>query len=143
MLFRSSQLLAAVQKDLATAGVKVEVVGDQCYGQDRTGLLNRARIVLHLHNFAWDPPWLRLLLATSCGAMMVSEPIADNSLYQPGIHFIHAPINQLAATILHYLENESERKKIVQTAQKFVSTEVTLQASVRAMVNHVLSLPDR
>ena len=51
--------LARLVAELRALGRRVEVRND-VWGEERTRLINRARIMLHIHNFPWDTPWMQI-----------------------------------------------------------------------------------
>lgn len=127
---RRYAVLSAVRQNLALKGVNVVSVEYGSYGEQRTTLLNRARISLNVAHYPWDLPGLRFLMSMGCGALVISEPLDDPTPYRPGEHFVQADITDLAETICYYLEHEWEREAITRTAYDFITQELTLQNTI-------------
>ena len=106
------------------------------FGNYRTEILNRSKICLNLL-----PAWyfnsfaFRFHIAAGNRAMVISEPILDHCPdYVEGEHYIAAEVDQLIETIVYYLENEKERSRIADNAYKLVTTQMTFQHSVNAIL---------
>ena len=67
--------LKAIAKRLENNGLNVEIHKGGYFGDRRLDGLNRTKIMLHVHQFPWDTPWMRWLRASACGAAMASEPL--------------------------------------------------------------------
>ena len=141
---RRGRLLKRVRADLRARGIELMVIDgvEQPYvfGEARTRLLNRTRIVLNLLREKWDNNSLRFVLAAHNGALAVGEPVLPHTPFEPGEHMVVAPVEQLAETIVHYLENEPERARIARQALEMLRqttaagdriVEVVLQAARR------------
>jgi spore maturation protein CgeB len=63
-------------------------------------------------------------------ALVISEPMYDPAPYVPGRHFISAPLEEMPALIRYYLDNESERSRIVEEAYRFATTEHTMERAI-------------
>jgi hypothetical protein len=98
--------LARLEADLAAHGVPLTVVDRQCFGAERTALLNRTQVVVNLHKFPWHLERIRLLLATANGAIFASElPIPDSEPFVAGRDFVAAPEDGLAAAIAAHVDS--------------------------------------
>ncbi|MEN9555430.1 MAG: hypothetical protein RLZZ232_1716 [Planctomycetota bacterium] len=115
---------------LTSLGLRVAVRGDwrdpACWGEARTELLNRTRILLNFPRTAGEMSGLRFLLGISNQAMVLSEPLYRPDPYIPGRHFVSAAIDELPDVAHHYLQNESERLEITSAAEQHVQHGVTL-----------------
>jgi hypothetical protein len=60
--------------------------------------------------------------------------------YKAGIHYASAQIDDLSATILHYLEAEEERCAIVDNAYRLLTQELTLVNSVDRVMQQAESV---
>jgi hypothetical protein len=123
-----------ILRELEERGVAVMRAGSwfdpAFWGERRTQLLNRTKILL---NFARTPAEFsgyRLLLGMANKALVISEPLYCPEPYLPGTHFVMAPIEEIPDRVQHYLDHEEERRQIVEEAYRFVLQEVTLQRSV-------------
>lgn len=122
--------LKRIVAELKARGITVMTIGTGCYGEERTRLLNRARISLNLVNFPWDIPAVRFLLSMACGAMVVSETIDESAPFEPGKHYVAANIADIPDVVSHYLANDAERNHIIKTAREFIVGECTLERAV-------------
>jgi hypothetical protein len=127
-------VLSALQDQLSRRGITLLSVNGNCFGAERIALLRRARIALSFAQLPWEPVGLRLLLAASCGALVVSEPMADPAPYRPGRHFVQCQRDRLADTIAWYLDHESQRQALAASAFDFISREMTLGQSLAALL---------
>ncbi len=133
---RRASLLASVGDQLPRHGARLKIVTEACWGQARTELLNRTKILLDVVRLPWEIPGMRLLIGMSCGALVVSSGFrGDCRPYRQGEHFIEAPADVLTDRLLHFLNHEPDRRKITQQAQQFVTQEMTLDASLEHMEN--------
>ena len=113
-------------KTLRAAGFNFKVVTRDCYGDERTQLLNRTKILLNIHKFPWEFPGIRLLMGMSCRTLVVSEPAPDTQPYQDGVHLVLSPAAQLGETLIRYLQSPSHREEITQRAYQFATGEMAL-----------------
>ncbi|MBN2448709.1 MAG: glycosyltransferase family 1 protein [Phycisphaerae bacterium] len=127
-------ILDHVHGQLKPHGVKLTVVDRNCFGQDRTKLLNRTRIVLDVMQNAWEMPVIRLLTSMACGAMVVSNWMSDPYPFRPE-HLVRVESHSLADTVLRYLGAEPERQCIAQAAQEYVMSELTWHKTVSRVLH--------
>jgi hypothetical protein len=132
-------MLDTLRRALTARGITVTVVGDACYGERRTDVLNRTRISVNLLSFPWELPGLRFSMSMGCDALVVSEPQIAPAPYLPGVHFVPAPAPELPAVIAHYLEREDERAAIARSAEQFVTTELTLDRQLAQLLRTVVA----
>jgi len=123
---------------LEAAGISVVSKGSwsdpSLWGQARTELLNRTRILINLPRTAGEFSGLRILLGAANGAMVVSEPIYRPEPYVDGTHLRTAPIDAIPAVIRHYLNGEDERRAIADSAVAFVTTQLTMRQSIQKIL---------
>lgn len=117
------QVLYQLGRRLGDKGVRLVLVERDCHGTDRTRLLSRTRIALDIVQHAWEMPILRLLISMACGAMVVSNWMSNPHPFR-GEHFVRADLDAFVDTILYYLNHESERKAIAESARCFVTSEL-------------------
>ncbi|PJF45497.1 MAG: hypothetical protein CUN48_18585, partial [Candidatus Thermofonsia Clade 3 bacterium] len=116
---RRSRLLDKVMGELAAYGKRVLIVdgsGGPVYGEARTLLLNRAKIMLNLLPTWYDSALAyRWPLAAANRALLVTEDSLPHAPeFLPGEHYVAAPASQLTPTILDYLEHPEKREPIVE-----------------------------
>jgi hypothetical protein len=125
------EVLKSVFAELERQGYNVKIVTADCFGSERTNMMNRTKILLDVVRMPWELPGVRLLIAASCGAMIVTTGFSGNSSpYAEGKHFVETPASTLIDTLLYYLKNESQRKSIADQAYHLVTHELTLKKSV-------------
>ncbi|MGA2324223.1 MAG: glycosyltransferase [Sedimentisphaerales bacterium] len=127
---RRRSMLKDLGKKLSAKGIKLQIIDKGCYGEQRTALLNRTRIVLDIPNIPWEMAGMRFLMSISCGALVVSEYVEETAPYKPGVHFVRAKFSELPDAICHYMEHEDQRQAIVNSAYKFVTQELTMKNSL-------------
>jgi len=127
---RRRSLLKNIENKLSMNGIKLKIVSNGCYGEERTNLLNRAKIVLDIPNIPWETGGMRFLMSISCGAMVISEYVDETAPYEPGVHFVRAKDEQLPDVICNYIKNESQRQAIADSAYEFITHRLTLKNSL-------------
>jgi hypothetical protein len=141
---RRETLLRDVEGQLASRGIDMLVVdGVQhpyVFGQERTHLLNRTKIVLNLLRTPWDNHSLRFFLAAANKALIVSEPTYPHVPFEPGVHLVTAPPHRLAATIARYLQDDAARATITDRAYELVTRELTMKQSAQRILDRLLVL---
>lgn len=140
---RRSRLLDRVREQLSKAGVEMYVVDGEehpfIFGEDRTRLLNRAKITLNLKTVWYDNVFAtRFHMAAGNRSLVVSESFVPHySVYKEGVHYVSADPDDLADVILHYLMHEEDRRRIVENAYQLVTTELTLANGVKTIMEKV------
>jgi len=135
---RRTAVLKYLNERLESNDYKLMIVNKNCFGQERTKLLNRTRILVDVVRMPWEIPGMRLIAAMSCGAMVISTGFkGDPAPYKLNTHFVDADTEQLAKIIMHYLKNDSERNKIAEQAQQFVTEQLTLQNSLQIILDTI------
>jgi len=111
-------------------GLRVMVKGEwgdpSCWGDARTELLNRTRILLNFPRTAGEMSGMRFFLGISNLALVVSEPIYRPDPYIPGEHFVSTSLEDMPEVVQHYLQNEAERVAITTAAWQHVQKNVNL-----------------
>ncbi len=121
--------LKTIQQTLANKGINLVIESLGCYGQQRTELLNRTRIVLDIIRLPWEMPVMRLLMSMACGALVISNWTGEPVPFTKE-HFVQTDTQNLAEAIIYYLKNENQRQNIADSAHKFITEKLTLQNSV-------------
>ncbi|MFQ6036721.1 MAG: glycosyltransferase, partial [Sedimentisphaerales bacterium] len=127
---RRRRVIDRLFDELRANGVELTIIDRDYYNEGRTELLNRTKIMLNLLRVPWDFGPERFLMSMSCGALVVSEKIVKPEPYRPGVHFVQAQTQDLAAIICQYLKNDNEREKITHCAYEFVMGELQLEKKV-------------
>ena len=132
------RLLGRIERQLTRAGVKLVVADRSCYGENRTKLLNRARISLDLAKNTWEMPVLRLLVSMACGALVVSNcPLAPHPFRET--HLVRVDSDSLVVAILEHLHNEPARRQIAEAAYHHLTTELAWYPVVARLLQRALA----
>lgn len=123
------------------AGIRLEVAGDYfdsaLWGENRTKLVNRAKIMLSISRFPTAFAIKRFLLGMACNALIVSDPVYDPQPFVRDVHFVEAPVEQLPEVIERYLADDEQRTRIAQAGHDFATREVTMEGSFRQLLEIV------
>ncbi len=122
---RRNILIEKISHNLRKKSVSFTIMED-IYGDARTELLNRAKIVLDIPRVPWETGGVRFLMAMSCGALVVSSTLKYPAPYEPGVHFVSCSEQNVTDSILYYLSNNAQRQKIIDNAYGFVTKDITV-----------------
>jgi glycosyl transferase family 1 len=124
-------------KQLRRAGVSVLAVGDYrnpaYFGESRTKLVNRAKIMLSVARFPGTLAGKRFVTSMACKALVVSDPVFDPRPYVPERHFVQGELDELPALIERYLFDDAARGEITERAHAFVTRELTMRSIVDSL----------
>jgi hypothetical protein len=127
-----------ILKRMESMGLQVVAKGDwhapDCWGEARTRLLNRTKILLNFPRTEGEMSGLRFILGMSNKALVVSEPVYRPDPYTVGTHFLSAAIDDIPDLVGHYLKNEGARAKITEAAFEHLHREVTLERMAEQLV---------
>lgn len=139
---RRQHLLKRIRAALKTRGIEILMIdgveNPYIFGEERTILLNRTKIVLNIGRTQWDNNAFRYYLSASNHALIVTEPTLAHTPFRPGVHLVEAPVEQIADTISYYLTHEKERQRIVEQAHQLVTSELTLRKGVSQILKKVV-----
>lgn len=132
----------SVIESLRRRGISVETVGDYfdpaCYGDTRTRLLNRSRILV---NVLRDPGLSlgqsRLTLGMANRTLVVSEPLYRPDPFVAGRHYVSVTVEEMPVAIVHYLARDDERRTIVDAAYRFVHSDLTESAATARILGMI------
>lgn len=138
---RRGRLLKRIRSELSQRGIELMVVdgveNPYVFGEDRTILLNRTKLVLNLLRERWDNTSMRFFLSAGNGAAVIGEPMLPHIPFRPGVHCIEAPIDQLSQTIAYYLAHETDRKAIADQAYSLAVKQLPMIDSVQRIMNEL------
>ncbi|MCV2869044.1 glycosyltransferase [Defluviimonas sp. WL0002] len=140
---KSRRRQAALKSLFATArgqGLTVHVPEGAVWGEDRTRLINRARVLLHVHQFDWDTPWMRWCLAAANGAVVISEPLSLPDPLRPGVDYVEAPLSGMAALLAELARNEDRRLAMLAASRARIEATMTQGASLDRLAERLLAL---
>ncbi len=134
---RRRRLLNAISSELQKRNLDLMMVDGEhhpyVFGQERTILLNRTKIVLNLLRTEWDNNAMRFHLASLNRAMIVTEPMLSHTSFVSGEHLVEAPINQIVDCICYYLAHDLERQKIVDNAYELITRTTRQEVIAKVM----------
>lgn len=139
---RRSLLLDRVGTELKTHGVRIHIADGKenpfIFGDERIDYLNRSKITLNLTRTWYDDNFSRIALAAPNRSLIVSEPLLPHcpSLLA-GTHYVSAPADSLAETILYFLNHEAERLSIIDNAYGLVTTKLVFRKSIKSIMDTV------
>jgi glycosyltransferase involved in cell wall biosynthesis len=126
---------------IRSSGIEVHAAGswtsDAFWGDSRTTLINRAKIFLNVQRHPGQYSGLRMLLGMGNRSMVLSEPVHDPFPYEPGVHYVSTALEQMPETILKYLSDDSARAAVADAGYDFVTTQLRMEKSVAAILDHV------
>jgi hypothetical protein len=133
---RRSRHLDQVREALGRHGVQMHVADNVeqpfIYEDERTHMLNRAKITLNLTRAWHDDNISRLTMAMPNRSLVVSEPLLPHCpAYTPGVHYVAAPVPELADRILYYLSHDEERLAMVERAYQLATEVMPLRRSAQ------------
>lgn len=124
---RRAKILKQIRSELKERGVDMMVIdgveNPYIFGEQRTLLLNRTKIVLNIVRKKWDDNSMRFILAAPCRTLIVTEPTLRHSPFLPGVHLVEAPLSQMVDTICYYLTHDEERQQITDRAYELINQE--------------------
>lgn len=135
---RRSRIIDQVFGQLKSKGLNV-YIGDNeekpfIFGEERTRYLNRAKITLNITRTWYDDNFSRFTMACSNRSLVVSEPVLPHCTeFKEHVHYVSANIEDLANTIVYYLEHEEERRRIVDNAYRLMMSDLKFETSLRRM----------
>ena len=119
---------------LRRAGVAVEVRGSyndpSLWGEERTRLLNRTKIVLSISRFPGTFGSKRFAIAMACKALVVSDPVYDPDPFVRDLHFVETSLGDMPQAIERYLADEDARARIAAQGHELVLRELPFERSV-------------
>ncbi|MCK4794517.1 MAG: glycosyltransferase family 1 protein [Desulfobacteraceae bacterium] len=132
-------------RKLRRSGINLATKGSwsdpACWGENRTKLLNRARIFLNLQRYPGELSGARLILGMANRTLVISEPMYKPGDYIPGKHFVSATSDEMPEIIEYYLNHDTERECIAAEGHKLVTRELTMERSISRILelisNHV------
>jgi hypothetical protein len=144
---RREKMIHSLREQLRLRNVEMVVVDGKeqpyVFGEKRTVLLNKTKIVVNLLREPWDDNSMRYALAAHNRALVVTEPTLPHTSHRPGVHVVEAPFEQMADTICHYLAHEEERQRIVENAYQLISGSQDSTSGISAIIDRVLKMRDQ
>jgi hypothetical protein len=101
------------------------------WGDRRHEMINRSRTFLGFQRNPGELSGMRMLLGMACRSLVISELIVSPEPYVPGTHYVSVSLADMPEAIRYYLDNDAERARIADAGHRFVTTELTIERSVR------------
>jgi hypothetical protein len=141
---RRARLVDQVRHDLELRGLPFLIIDGRhnpyIFGERRTVLLNRTKIMVNLLRQEWDDNSMRFFFASANGAMVISEPILPHTPLRAGTHYVEARAGDMAAAVDYYLRHESERQAIVERARALLVGEISMRRAMERILEGVRSV---
>ena len=139
---RRSVILDRVRRELEANGIRMHVADGKenpfIFGDDRIYYLNRSKITLNITRTWYDDNFSRIALAAPNRSLIVSEKLLPHCRsFIAGTHYVAAPVETLAETILYYLDHEEERLRIIDNAYHLVTTKLVFRESIKSIMDAV------
>ena len=140
---RRSNLIDKIYDELQSRGFNMYIADNEVhpfvFDDVRTQFLNRAKITLGLSPSWYDTSYVfRINLAAANRSLFVSEPILPHAPhFIPNMHYVSAPVEDLADTLVYYLTHEDMRNSIAESAYQLVTTDLSLDKSVKTIMMSV------
>ena len=130
---RRAHYVEAVIAELGP-GVRTYIARTGVWGLERQRLLGRARVAFTINQVPGNFLGIRTVMQAAAGAVSVSDPIRSPAPFIPGVHYVEAPVDELAVTIATLLADRPRRLRIAAEAQRLVVEEMTLARSFSAIL---------
>jgi Glycosyl transferases group 1 len=131
---RRARLISEIQTRLAEREIKMLMIdgieNPYLFGDERTKLLNRTRVMLNILREDWDDNSSRFFLAAPNKALIVSEPLLPHTPFIPGVHLVEASIENIPRVIEYYINHDAERDAVTARAFDLVVNRLTLEKAV-------------
>lgn len=135
---RRTRIVETIERDLKRRGIHLTVPREQrVLGPERDQLVGRSKILLNILRRPHFPVAQRLHIAAGTKTLLVSEPLIDSSGFQPGRHFVSAPVGRLGDVIEQYVKDDAARAEITEAAYRFVTEDCTAERSVGLLLQRI------
>lgn len=135
---RRRRILHRLRSDLRARGIPLMMVDGEehpfVFGQERTRLLNRSKVMVNIMRQPWDDNSMRFYLAAPNGALVVTEPIAPHTPFTPGQHIVETRVESMADTIESCLKDDHRRSVITANARNLVLSKLTMENGIRDLI---------
>lgn len=129
---RRAAILDTVRRALEP-DVPVMLVGAGLYGEARTRLLRRTRVVLDVHRVPGNFAGVRLVMAAAAGAVFVTEPFTGPTVAVPNVHFVEARAERLADAVRRVVASDALARRTAEAAQDLLRTELAMATCLRRL----------
>jgi len=140
---RRSNLIDSIRREMQAHGFNMMVIDGVerpfIFGEERTRILNRTKIVISLltQPYEYVCPFRFRVVAGNRGMVVSEAELNHHPACIPGKHMIAAKADELVGQILYYLSHEDERRQIAENAYHLATHELTLRNSIKTILNIV------
>lgn len=139
---RRRKIVDRIRNELQKEGVEIYMADNEenpfIFGDERTHILNRAKITLNVTRTWYDDNFSRFSMAAPNRSLIVSETMLPHCPdYRAGVHYVEVEAQALAQTILAYLRRPAARAPIVEQAYQLATSQLTLCNTVKRIMNRV------
>jgi hypothetical protein len=138
-----------IAKQLRRRGVDLVTRGSwfdkALWGEDRAHLINRAEAFINIQRYPGEISAHRLILGMANKSLVISEPIYRPAPFIPGKHYVEADVGEMPEALNYYRTHSEERNSIADHAHRFVTEELTMEASVSQILALIaeIHMPER
>lgn len=130
--------LKAIVSDLRSRGLRVELRYHGVRGEERTRLLRRTRVILHLPKYAWDTAWIRWYLGAENGVAIVAQTSPRPEPFRPGIDYEEGPVTDLADIAYQLATDEARRARLVNACRERIVSRMDYSKAMTGFVESFL-----
>ena len=130
---RRRRLLPGLFADLRGRGITVEAVST-VYGEERTQLLNRSRILINVLRAPQDFVGQRIMLGAANRTLVISEPMYDPDPFVPDKHMKVTAVTSMADAVADALQDMDAHKPMLDDAYRLVTEELTCKKMVQRIL---------
>lgn len=135
---RRARLLDDLRSKLRKRGLEVLVVDGiehpYVFGEERTRLLNRAKVIINLLREPWDNTSMRFFLAAGNKTLVIGEPMLPHIPLKPGYHYVESEPSSLPERIEYFVNHDFEREVLVERSYSLVSHSLTMANSLESII---------
>jgi hypothetical protein len=118
------------------SGPNTNAASNFLVGEEKKALLSRSKILLNVHQSTERYfEWLRVVEAVHARCMVLTEPSIDHAPLEAGVHFLQAPVKELASVAKELLADDDRRQQITAAAYEFLREQLPLVRSAERLAN--------
>ncbi len=107
---------------------------DGVWGDERSRILRRSRVLLDVHRIPGTFIGIRLILALAAGVAVVTEPMADGRPFVAGVTHLEVPADELLETARVLVADEDRRRSLVVAGQALLAGRLRLTDALLAVI---------
>ena len=140
---RRRKLIDKIYSELQSRGFNMYIADGEVnpfiFDEVRSQFLNRAKITLGISPSWYDTSYMfRVNLAAANRSLFISETVLPHSpQFVPNIHYVSVPVESIIESLVYYLNHETERRGIIESAYQLVTTDLTLHDSIKTIMKNL------